>query len=148
MVLVIRQLSSASPHIDLPCITRKNEWLEAFQWIHQNTPRDAMFALDPYYLKSPGLDYHGFRGLAERSMLADRIKDRAVTNPLPGMAETWYEQVKAREGWKDFRSEDFRRLKKDFGVNWVVLENRGAADPCDGLACPHRNGTVSVCKID
>ena len=148
MFLVQRQLFSASPHIELPGTTRKNEWLEAFEWIQQSTPRDAMFALDPLYLESPGLDYHGFRALAERSMLADRIKDRAVTNPLPVMAETWLEQVKAREGWKNFRPEDFRRLKKDFGVNWIVVENRGAANPAAGLDCPHRNETVSVCKID
>jgi hypothetical protein len=148
MFLVQRQLFSASPHIELPGTMRKNEWLEAFEWIHQNTPRDAMFALDPLYLQSRGLDYHGFRALAERSMLADRIKDRAVTNPLPGMAETWLEQVKAREGWKDFGAEDFRRLKKDFGVNWIVVENKGAANPAAGLDCPHRNEAVSVCKID
>ena len=148
MFLLQRQLFPASPHIELPGITRKNEWLEAFEWIRQNTPRDAKFALDPDYLASRGLDYHGFRGLAERSMLADRIKDRAVMNMAPALTEIWFEQVKAREGWKDFRSEDFQRLKRDFGVNWIVVENRGAANPAAGLDCPHRNGTVSVCKID
>jgi hypothetical protein len=148
MFWVQRQLYSSSPHIELPGVTRKNHWLEAFDWIRQNTPRDAMFALDPYYIESHGLDYHGFRVFAERSMLADRIKDRCVTSPAPAIAGIWFEHVKAREGWKDFRSEDFRRLKKDFGVNWVVVENRGGANPADGLGCPHRNDVVSVCKIN
>ena len=148
MFLAQRQLFSASPHIEIPGIACKNDWLEAFDWIRQNTPRDAKFALDPNYLASPGLDYHVFRGLAERSMLADRIKDRAVQNTAPAFVQIWFEQVKARERWKDFGSEDFRRLKKDFGANWVVVENRGAANPAAGLDCPHRNEAVSVCKID
>jgi hypothetical protein len=143
-----RQLFSASPHIELPGVARKNEWLEAFEWIRQNTPRNAMFALDPKYLESRGLDYHCFRPLAERSMLADRIKDRSIACLEPALAQTWFEQVKSREGWKDFRPEDFRRLKKDFGVNWVVVENRSDANPAAGLDCPYRNAAVSVCKID
>ncbi|MGH9937170.1 MAG: DUF6798 domain-containing protein [Blastocatellia bacterium] len=148
MFLVQRQLFSASPHIELPGIARKNRWLEAFEWVRQNTPRDAMFALDPDNLESPGLDHHGFRALAERSMLADRGKDRTVTTLAPAIAETWFEQVKARDGWKDFRSEDFHRLKKGFGATWVVIENRGAVNPPAGLACPYRNEVVSVCKIE
>src|SRR5262249_44034609 len=123
-------------------------WLESFAWIRQNTPRDAIFALDPNYLASRGLDYHGFRGLAERSMLADRIKDRAVQNMAPALTQMWFEQVKARDGWKDFGSEDWRRLKKDFSVSWVVIENRGAANPAAALDCPYQNGAVSVCKIN
>ncbi|MGH9766556.1 MAG: hypothetical protein ACREAB_03905 [Blastocatellia bacterium] len=148
MFLVQRQMFSASPHIELPGITRNNRWLEAFEWIRQNTPRDAMFALDPYYLESHGLDHHGFRGLAERGMLADRGKDRTVTTLAPAIAETWLEQVNARDGWRDFRSEDWRRLKKGFDVTWVVIENRGALNPPAGLACPYHNEAVSVCKID
>jgi len=145
--LAQRQLFSASLHVELPGVMRKNRWLEAFEWIRQNTPWDAMFALNPYYLESPGLDHHGFRALAERSMLADRGKDRTVTTLAPAIAETWLEQVKARDGWRDFRSEDFQRLKKGFGVIWVVIENRGAVNPPAGLACPYQNEVVSVCEI-
>ncbi len=148
MFLAQRQLFSASPHIESPGVTRKSEWMEAFEWIRLNTPRDAMFALAPNYIESPGLDHHGFRALAERSMLADRVKDRCVTSPAPSLATIWFEQVKAREGWKDFRSEDWRRLNRDFGVNWIVVENRGAAGPAAELSCPYRNAAVSVCRID
>jgi Domain of unknown function (DUF6798) len=147
MFLAQRQLFSASPYVELPDVIRKNGWLEAFEWIRQNTPRDAMFALNPYYLESPGLDHHGFRALAERSMLADRGKDRTVTTLAPAIAETWLEQVKARDGWRDFCSEDFQRLKKGFGVTWVVIENRGAVNLPAGLACPYQNEVVSVCEI-
>jgi hypothetical protein len=148
MFLVQRQLFSASPHVEWPGVAHKNGWLEAFEWIRQNTPRDAMFALDPYYLQSTGLDYHGFRALAERSMLADRGKDRAVTTLAPAVAEIWLEQVNARDGWRDFCSEDFHRLKQGFHVTWVVIENRGGVNPTGGIVCHYRNEAVSVCKIE
>jgi hypothetical protein len=148
MFLAQRQQFSASPHIEWPGIASKNSWLEAFEWIRQNTPRDAMFALDPYYLESQGLDHHGFRALAERGMLADRGKDRTVATLAPAISETWLEQAQARDGWRNFRSEDFQRLKKRFGVTWVVTENKGAVNPAAGLACPYHNEAVSVCKID
>ncbi len=60
-----------------------NPWLQAFAWIRQNTPTDAYFALDPEYLAAPGEDYHSFRALAERSQLADAIKDTAVVTQVP-----------------------------------------------------------------
>jgi hypothetical protein len=148
MFLVQRQLFSASPHIEWPGVAHKNGWLEAFEWVRQNTPRDAMFALDPDYLRSKGLDYHGFRALAERSMLADRGKDRTVTTLAPAIAEIWLEQVNARDGWRDFCSEDFHRLKQGFRVTWVVIENRGVVNPPGGITCPYRNEAVSVCRIE
>jgi hypothetical protein len=61
---------------NLPGRASANPWLQAFDWIRQNTPTDAYFALDPEYMAAPGEDYHSFRALAERSQLADNIKDR------------------------------------------------------------------------
>jgi hypothetical protein len=148
MFLAQRQQFPASPHIEWPCVATDNKWLNAFEWIRQNTPRDAVFALDPDYLRSPGLDYHGFRALAERGMLADRAKDRTVATLSPAIAEDWLEQVKARDGWKDFRCEDFQRLKKEFGASWVVIENKGVVHPPIGLDCQYRNEAVSVCRIE
>ena len=39
--------------------------------------------MDPNYLAAPGEDYHSFRALAERSQLADAIKDTAVVTKVP-----------------------------------------------------------------
>jgi len=50
--------------------------VEAFRWISRNTPVDGEFALDPHYMELPGEDYHGFRALAERSVLADGVRTR------------------------------------------------------------------------
>jgi len=60
------------------------------------------------------------------------------------MAESWREQVQAERGWEGFQTEDFRHLKQEFGVDWVVLDRAQRAD----LNCPYRNESVRVCRID
>jgi hypothetical protein len=135
---------SHSPHITWPGRPPVNEWVDAFDWARQNTPRDAVFALDTLYLWRPGNDVHGFRGFAERSMLADWVKDRAVAALAPDLALAWRDQTRARQNWQQFRAEDFRRLKRQYGVTWVVLENPGVAE----LACPYQNARVQVCRIE
>jgi len=77
-VLCAAQEFPASRHIELPGLAPRNAWVEAFEWVRGNTPRNAFFALDPKYMEKSGDDYHGFRGIAERSMLADDVKDTSV----------------------------------------------------------------------
>jgi hypothetical protein len=133
----------ASRHLELPGLAPRNDWLAAFDWIRQNTPQDAYFALDPHYLDAPGEDYHSFRALAERSSLADAVKDAAVVSQIPSLGDVWLEQVKAQQGWTDFKIDDFERLKEQFGVNWVVVST--LAPP--GLNCRWHNRTLAVCQI-
>ncbi|HEY1255580.1 MAG TPA: hypothetical protein VGF01_12435, partial [Terracidiphilus sp.] len=71
-------LFNSSYHLELPGRPTANPWLQAFDWVRENTPKDAYFALDPEYMAAPREDYHCFRALAERGMLADNIKDPAV----------------------------------------------------------------------
>jgi hypothetical protein len=138
-----RELFPATPHIELPGVSSPNAWVQAFLWIKQNTPADAYFALDPDHVEAAGEDQHGFRALAERSMLADNLKDSGAVTMFPKMAEAWKEQTNAQAGWKDFQKPDFERLKQAYGVNWVILEQ-----PTElGLECPYRNSTVEVCRI-
>jgi hypothetical protein len=138
-----RMLFSASEHLELPGRSSANSWLQAFSWIRQNTPIDAYFALDPNYLAAPGEDYHSFRALAERSQLADNIKDTAVVTQVPELGPVWARQVKAQKGWSRFQLADFERLKAEFGVNWVLVSYPQPA----GLACSWHNDAVSVCQI-
>jgi hypothetical protein len=133
----------ASRHLELPNLTPRNDWIEAFDWIRRNTPEDAYFALDPHYLDEPGEDYHGFRALAERSSLADAVKDAAVVTQIPTLGGVWLNQVKAQQGWSDFRIDDFERLKQQFGVDWVVVSDPAPA----GLNCGWHNRTLAVCQI-
>ena len=134
---------SGSEHLELPGRQSANPWLQAFEWVRLNTPADAYFALDPDYLAAPGEDYHGFRALAERSQLADAIKDTAVVGLFPALAPEWYGQLAEESEYRQFKLADFERLKTEFGVNWAVISHR----PPKGLDCRWHNGTVSVCRV-
>ena len=143
MFVAQRQLFSGSVHLELPGRQPANPWLQAFAWIRQNTPTDAYFALDPHYLAAPGEDYHSFRALAERSQLADAIKDTAVVTQVPELGPVWERQVQAQVGWTHFQLADFQRLKTDFGVNWVLVSYPQPA----GLDCRWHNESLTVCRV-
>jgi len=140
----------ASPHIEWPGRVPRNPWVEGFDWVRRNTPHIALFALDPMHMKRPGEDSHGFRAFAERSMLADGVKDSAVAANFPELAYAWRDQVRSTERWREFKAEDFRRLRRNYGVTWVVLERRraGAAPGAAGLPCPYANADIMVCRIE
>lgn len=138
-----RALFSGSPHLELPGTTSDNPWLQSFAWIRQNTPTSAYFAMDPRYLEAPGEDYHSFRALAERSQLADMVKDTSVVTQVPDLGPDWERQVDAQAGWQNFKLADFERLKTDFGVDWVLVSYPQPA----GLACEWHNGILAVCRI-
>jgi hypothetical protein len=159
------QMFPASEHLELPWRTPRNEWLEAFAWIRQNTPTDARFALDPHYMELPDEDYHGFRALAERSVLADYDKDGGMAARVPELAPRWLAEVTATANWRNFGASDFTKLKQEFGVNWIILDRSdmmfakdaamGAVTPdtmkiqlqMPYISCPYTNRDVSVCRL-
>lgn len=132
-----------TPHLEVPGTHSENPWTGAFVWIRQNTPRNAYFVLDPYYLDAHDEDSHGFRALAERSQLADAVKDTAVVTQVPELGPRWYAQTQAEKNWRRFTLSDFERLKRQFGVNWALVSTPAPA----GLLCHWHNGTLSVCEI-
>lgn len=133
----------ATPHIEFPGAASRNEWVQAFDWVRANTRPDALFALDPMHMESPGNDSHGFRALAERSMLADYTKDRAVAALSPDIAVRWLAEWQATEAWRSFGPADFAALRQKHGVTWLILsrEQSGA------LECPWRSENLAVCQI-
>jgi hypothetical protein len=139
-----RQMYPATAHLELPGRASGNDWVEAFRWISRNTPVDSQFALDPRYMELPGEDYHGFRARAERSVLADEVKDAGMAARVPSLAPRWLREAEAQRGWRSFQRPDFLRLKAEFGVDWVVLEVPGG----DGLSCLYRNLQVMVCRVE
>ncbi|MGB7548868.1 MAG: hypothetical protein WBM14_14050 [Terracidiphilus sp.] len=143
MFAVQRSLFSSSEHLELPGRHASNQWLQAFAWIRMNTPDDAYFALDPDYLQAPGEDSHSFRALAERSQLADAIKDTAVVTQVPDLGPVWERQVAAQAGWTHFKLADFEQLKAQFGVDWVLVRYPQPA----GLSCAWHNRSLSVCQV-
>lgn len=144
------QMYAASAHLELPFTTPANGWLRAFDWIRQYTPNDCLFAIDPHYEGLPGEDYHGFRALAERSVLADYEKDAGMAMRVPSLAPRWLKEVTALNGWRSFQAADFERLKNDFGVTWFVLSAADAefANKQPGpIVCPYANDEVKVCRL-
>jgi hypothetical protein len=81
--------------------------------------------------------------LAERSQLADAIKDTAVVTQVPELGPEWDREIQAQQGWKNFQLADFERLKAEFGVNWALVSD----PPPQGLACRWHNASLAVCQI-
>ena len=139
-----RQLYSGTVHLELPGRSSGNDWVDAFKWISHNTPVDSYFALDPRYMEMEGEDYHGFRALAERSVLADAVKDPCIVVRVPSLGPRWLREMNAQNGWRNFQKPDFLRLKSQFGVDWVVLTN----PPVPGMSCPYSNQRLAVCRVE
>jgi len=143
MFLAQQSLFPASAQVEWPGIAPKNPWAQAFDWTRRNTPVDAVFALDPEYMHIHGEDENGFRCRAERSRLADSVKDNGVVSMFPPLAAEWWTQVQAQTPWRGLQLQDFERLKKKYGVSWVVVQQPGIA----GLDCDFQNSAVRVCRI-
>jgi hypothetical protein len=139
-----RQLFPASAHIEWPGATPRNPWVQAFLWVRNNTPVDAVFALDPAHMKIPGEDSNGFRAISQRSMLADAVKDSGAVTMFPPLAEEWERQVQAQGGWKNFQAQDFSRLRTAYGVTWVIVRQPGVVN----MSCPYQNQVAMVCRLN
>jgi hypothetical protein len=140
------QVSSfpASPHVEWPGVRSDNTWFSAFLWVREHTPKDAVFALDPDYMLRPGEDMHGFRAIAERSQLADRVKDSGAALLFPQLADEWKRQTEAASGWEKFQLGDFQRLAAQYPVTWILTKSPGPG----GANCPFQNRGVAVCRIE
>jgi hypothetical protein len=143
MFLVEWEFIDEGVHLELPGMVSANPWLQAFDWVRQNTPMDAYFALDPRYLAEPGEGFHSFRALAERSQIADAIKDTAVVTEVPSLAPIWHRQNAAQANWANFQLADYERLKTEFGVDWVLVKYPQPP----GLDCRWHNAALAVCRI-
>ena len=144
MWLVQRSAYPASLHVEWPGAREVNAWDSAFYWIRHNAPKNAVFALDPGYMLRRGEDMHGFRAVAERSMLADAVKDSGAVSLFPNLAEHWKQQVEAQQGLEQFQPEQFQQLARLYPVTWIVTRHTAPA----GFPCPYRNDGLSVCRID
>jgi hypothetical protein len=138
-----------SPHIEWPGRVARNDWVEAFEWVRLNTPRDAYFVLDPRYQEAAGEDFHDFRSLAERSAMYDYSKDRGVAANWPELAPAWREQVRARDNWEKFGPADFARLKEKYGVTWAIVGDKKTGGPCPfGIPSMYEaDYLIQVCQI-
>ena len=143
MVLVQQSTFPASEHVEWPGSNNGNTWISAFLWIRSHTPKGAVFALDPNYMVRPGEDAHGFRAVAERSVLADFVKDSGAVSLFPRLAVEWENEVGAERGIDHFAPADFQRLVRRYPVTWIVTTRPGPA----GMTCPYENQELAVCRI-
>jgi len=145
MFIAARGIFPSMPQVEWPGVVPPNDWLQAFAWIKDNTPTSAIFALNPEHMRLPGEDAQGFRALAERSRLADAVKDSGAATLLPGepIAEHLQEQLEAQKGWSNYDLADFERLRRLYGVSWVVLDQKKDIR----LFCPYANATLRVCRL-
>jgi hypothetical protein len=132
-----------SNHVEWPGLKPRNLWQQAFLWIRDNTPSDAIFALDNDYIESPGEDAQGFRATAERSAVADWFKDGGIASNFPEAAALWWQGSIATQQLN--HASDERRLARlqPLGVTWIVLP----AEATTGFPCPFTNARVRICRL-
>jgi hypothetical protein len=143
MVLVQESTFPASERVEWPGSNNGNTWISAFLWIRSHTPKEALFAVEPDYMARPGEDAHGFRAMAERSVLADYVKDSGAVSLFPRLATEWENQVGAERGLDHFAPADFERLVKRYPVTWILTTRPGPK----GMMCPYENQDLTVCRM-
>jgi hypothetical protein len=143
MVLVARATYPGSDQLELPGGRPRNAWVRAFVWIRENTPKDAVFAIDADYVHWDGEDAQGFRGIAERSVLPDAAKDGGIASIRPELVDAWAAGARAQTGLT--RESDAERVKAvgGMGASWVVLGREGTT----GFVCPYENERLRVCRL-
>jgi hypothetical protein len=142
MFVVQRKDYPATTHVQWPWKESGNPWQQAFDWIRVNTPKTAVFALDPNYMDIPQEDHQGFRACAERSTLADRAKDGGVAALFPAISDDWSLQTTAAASLEANSQELQPEPMIRSGANWIVTRNNAP-----GLDCPYRNSAVAVCNL-
>ena len=143
MFAVQRNTFPASGHLELPWLTPRNPWSQAFLWVRANTPPDALFALDAKYVNEDGEDAQTFRATALRSALPDFSKDGGEAAITPTLAAQWQQGATAQINLS-IQSDTLRDTRLiPLSVTWIVLHSAAATDH----PCPYNNGTVKVCRI-
>jgi hypothetical protein len=132
----------SSPHIEMPGLSYPSGWVRALLWVRGNTPKSALFAMDPDYLASPGVDMHGFRAIAERSALADELKDSGAVSLFPELGNQWKQEVMAQKVWRASHYRNYGTLVARYGVEWFIFPE---PESVPGLTCPYQNHDFRVC---
>lgn len=134
-----------SSHLELPWTPPRNPWVQGFTWIRDNTPKDALFALDADYINGPAEDAQSFRAIAERSALPDYSKDGGEASIAPELTAAWTIGQAAQQRLSALQTTDSQRIAtlSPLGVSWVVLE----AGATTHLDCPYSNAAVRVCRL-
>jgi hypothetical protein len=143
MLAAARAAYPASRHLELPWLQERNPWVSAFIWIRDNTPHDALFALDADYINAPGEDAQCFRTIAQRSALADYSKDGGEASIAPALTQEWAAEQHAQMSLNSETDAARVAALQPLGVSWVILDKEAST----AFSCPYRNSTVQVCRL-
>ena len=106
-----------SAHIELPGANPRERLERGVLLDSRQYSEAGGVCAGPRLHEEAGEDLHGFRAVAERSALADRVKDSGAVSLFPGLAEQWQREVRATEGWEHFGAADFEsageRLRRE-----------------------------------
>ena len=143
MFAVQRSTFPDSRHLELPWLSVRNPWSQAFLWARANTPPDALFALDAKYVNEDGEDAQTFRATALRSALPDFSKDGGEAAITPALAQQWQPAAAAQINLSTESDviRDPRLLY--FGVTWLVLHSTAPT----AHTCPYDNGSIKICRL-
>ena len=133
----------ASSHVEWPEMSPRNLWQQAFLWIRDNTPQNAIFALDNDYIESKEEDARGFRATAERSAVADYFKDGGIASNFPQAALLWQQGSEATAHLNQATDAQRWQRLKPLGVTWIVLPSESKT----AFPCPYSNRAVQVCRL-
>jgi len=143
MFIVQMQTYLHSAHLEFPWCAPANRWHQAFLWIREHTPKNALFALDAKYIVEPGEDSQNFRAIAERSVLPDYSKDGGLAAIAPELAIQWsYGESLQRHLDRASDSSRADRLAP-LAVTWIVLSSNAQT----AFPCPYQNQSVKVCRM-
>jgi hypothetical protein len=132
-----------SAQVEWPGTRPRNAWAQAYLWVRQNTPPNAVFAADPDLISNPGVDMQGFRAMAERSILANNKDEGVVVAVDPSLADTWLAQRNAQLNLADLSDQQRTERLQPFGVTWLLL----TASARTSFPCPYQNAAVKVCRM-
>jgi hypothetical protein len=143
MFTTARRAYPYSSHIELPGMVTPNPWAQAFLWIRDHTPKDALFALDADYINARGEEAQCFRAIAERSALPDYSKDGGEASIAPDLTAAWEQGQAAQQRLS--QETDSQRLAalRPLSVSWIVLQ----ASSVTRFDCPYANAAVKVCHL-
>ena len=137
------QAYPSSAQVELPWIQNHNGWNRAFLWIKDQTPANALFALDADYIHIPGEDGQGFRAITERASLADLSKDGGAAAAFPQLSERWWAEQTATANLNQIDDAERLRRLAPFHVDWLVL----TASASTSFPCPFIDDAVKVCRL-
>jgi hypothetical protein len=134
---------AGSRPIEWPGTHPLNPYQQAFLWIRDNTPHNAVFAFNPRLVYLPGEDEQGFRAISERDQLADD-KDAGIAAVIPQLADRWASQRNAELTVDQMTDSERSLTLAPLGATWLLLPP--SADTA--FPCPWHNRAVKVCRMN